>query len=93
MSTSTHTPRRTVCHRRRSKVTASALTAQLLTHDTITFHDVEDTESKQVVGKEVVYVPLAVDRSLSIASDFDTYPNDGTVRAYSAMTIHAMSML
>ena len=93
MSTSTHTPCRTVRHRRRSKVTASALTAQPLTHDAITFRDVEDTESKQVVGKEVVYVPLAVDTNLSVASDFDRFPNDGSTRSYSAMMIHAMSML
>ena len=82
MSASTHTPCHTVCHRRRSKVTASALTPQPLTHEEAisTFRDVEDTVSKQVVGKEVVYVPLAVDPSLSTASDFITNPHDGTPR-------------
>ena len=64
-----------------------------LTDDAITFRDVEDTVSKQVVGKEVVYVPLEVDPRLPTFSDFITMPHDGSRRAYQMMTCHVMEML
>ena len=93
MSGITCTPRRTVRHRRRSNITASTLTPHLLTHDAITFRDVEDTESKQVVGKEVVYTPLEADPNLPHFSDFNVYRHDNSTQAYCAMTAHAIYLL
>ena len=93
MSGITRTPRRTVRHRRRSNVTASTLTPRPLTHDAITFRDVEDTESKQVVGKEVVYTPLEADPNLPHFSDFNVYRHDNSTQAYCAMTAHAIYLL
>ena len=65
----------------------------MLTHEAVTFRDVEDTVSKQVVGKEVVYVPLEVDPGLPAFSDFINTRHDGSPRAYRTMTAHAMDML
>ena len=94
MSGITRTPgRRSVRHRRRSNVTATALTAQPLTTDAITFRDVVETESNEVAGKEVVYTPLEWDPLTPEFSDFNTYPNDGSELSYVAMSLHAVRMI
>ena len=94
MSGITRTPgRRSVRHRRRSNVTATALTAQPLTTDAITFRDVVETESKEVAGKEVVYTPLEWDPLSSEYSDFNRYLNDGSELSYVAMSLHAVRMI
>ena len=56
-------------------------------------HSVEDTESKQVVGKEVVYTPLEVDPNLSPISNFNNIPHDAWTKAYASMTAHAIYLL
>ena len=95
MSSGTFTPtRRTVRHRRRSNVIATVLTPQPIDDPHITFRNVTDDISGDVVGTEAVYVPLEVDPNLSRWSNFLTVPLATRPElAYACMTVHVLYLL
>ena len=83
------TPRRLIRHRRNSAVIITALVPKPINEDHITFHDVLDTTSGQIAGKEIIYVPLQEDPLVPSSSTTRAPLGSPEQLVYQLMTVHA----